>query len=166
MTSCSSTGPARENLGLAPSLGVLLVRLVLGCIFIYYGGQHGFGLFGGHGIHLFADTYKFNHFPVLPALVWAWMSAGVEFFGGMLLIIGALSRLICIPLLIDMFVALWLQRAGGFGSYDFNLALLAMLSLVLLAGPGMIAVDALLFRRCLWSCGPQPIQKSQNSSGR
>ena len=175
MTGCCSTvGKDQGNCMFASSLGMWLIRLALGVIFIYYGGQHLFGFFGGRGIHAFADSMftipplvpttpppahmpPASHMFLFPPLVWALLSACTEFFGGILLIVGLLSRLVSIPILIDMIVALWIYRAEGFGGYDFNLALIAMAAMVLLSGPGRISIDALLFRRGLWSHGPQPL---------
>ena len=174
MVCCFTTDKNAGNCGFATSLGLLLVRLALGAIFIYYGGQHLFGLFGGRGLHAFAKS-MFTVPPLLPTtpaaapiasgahtvlfspLVWAALSACTEFFGGILLLVGLLARVISIPIIVDMIVALWIYRAEGFGGYDFNVALIAMAALVLLAGPGMISLDRLVFRRGLWSYGPQPV---------
>lgn len=137
------------------SLGILLIRLVLGAVFIYYGGQHLFGFFGGRGLHQFAVQIKTDGFPILPPAVWGAISGGTEFFGGILLLAGLFSRLVAVLLIIDQIAALWVMRHEGFGGVDFNLALIAMLALVLLAGAGMIALDAMMFRGA--ARGPQPL---------
>lgn len=136
------------------SLGILLIRLVLGAVFIYYGGQHLFGLFGGRGLHQFALQIKTDGFPILPPTVWAAISGGTEFFGGILLVAGLFSRVVAIPIIIDQIFALWVMRREGFGGVDFNLALIAMLALVMLAGAGMMSLDAMMFRQGARGPGP------------
>ncbi len=146
MASCASTdGKSREAEHLT-SLGILLVRVVLGIIFIYYAGQHAFGWFGGRGIGAFANTLAHDHFSILSPLVWAWMSAIAELVGASLIIIGLVSRLAALLMILDMFGVLWAHWAEGFGGTDFNIALIAMAGLVLIAGPGQIAVDYMI--RC------------------
>ena len=82
--------------------------------------------------------------------------AGLEFTAGILLILGLASRLICVPLSINMLVAYW------FGDHDALLAffkdpgtfyaaapytfLFAAL-LILIFGPGKFSLDALIRRR-------------------
>ncbi len=137
------------------SLGILLIRLVLGAVFIYYGGQHLFGFFDGRGLHQFTVQIKTDGFPILPPAVWAAISGGTEFFGGILLLAGLFSRIVTVPIIIDQIVALWVMHREGFGGVDFNLALIAMLAMVLLAGSGMMSLDALIFRSA--APGPRPL---------
>lgn len=126
--------------------GLLLLRLVLGVIFIAHGLQKilvdtipGVAAgFGGMGIPA----------PEVAAVV----VAGVEVVGGALLIVGLGTRIVAVLLTIAMAVALVLVHlsAGFFaadGGYEYVL-LLAVASLALaLTGPGRLAVDALIARR-------------------
>ncbi len=137
---------------LASGLGTLIVRVMMAIIFIYYGGQHLFGLFGGHGIHSFSNMLASDHFPVLPAIVWAYISGITEFFGGILIILGLFSRIVSIFLILDLTGIIWASHAGGFGSYDFQLALMAIAASILIAGPGKLSVDASMCRGC---CGKE-----------
>ena len=41
--------------------------------------------------------------------------------------------------------------------YGYNLALIAMSVALVLSGAGLISLDALIFKRSLWSRGPQPL---------
>src|SRR5271170_3047377 len=148
-TCCATPGKC----WIANALGVLLVRIVMGIIFIYYGGQHCFGLFGGRGIEAFSELGALKHLPILPPMAWAWISGGVEFFGGILLIIGLVSRIVSILLIVDMIVAMWFYHAGGFGTIDFNLALVAMAGLIVISGPGMISVDTMICPWCKTAAG-------------
>jgi putative oxidoreductase len=155
MSTTSKSCCSAQSAAFSASLGIFLIRLALAAVFIYYGGQHLFGFFHGRGLHQFTEQIKTDGFPILPPVLWAGLSGIAEFFGGILLLIGLASRLAAIPIIIDMLAAMWVYRNGGFGSIDFNMALIAMAALVLLAGPGMISLDAVLFRG--GARGPQPI---------
>jgi len=156
------------NDSFAISLALLLIRLVLGWTFIYHGSQKLFGAFGGiGGLGAVEGMKAFSGYlqdmPVLPPLVWGYMAACGEFFGGVSILLGLLARLGAIPILVTMSVAIWkMTGKSGFSNplgYEFNLALIAMAAAVLIAGPGLISIDALLFKRSLWSRGPQPLSQ-------
>jgi putative oxidoreductase len=86
----------------------------------------------------------------------AWFVAGLEFGGGLLLVLGLGSRLIALPLVVDMLVAyIAADREALFSilsdpdkftaasPYTFLIASL----LVLIFGPGKVSVDAFLSLR-------------------
>jgi putative oxidoreductase len=89
----------------------------------------------------------------------AWFVSGLEFGGGLLLILGFGSRLIALPLAIDMIVAYIAadrealfsiisnpDKFTGAAPFTFLVASLIVLSL----GPGKVSLDALLTGR-VWS---------------
>jgi putative oxidoreductase len=87
----------------------------------------------------------------------AYAAAGVEFFGGILLVLGLLSRLVSIPLAFTMIVAYATAHYDGLISaiYDpsifvaqgpFNFLLASLL--VLAFGPGKFSLDYLLGIEC------------------
>ncbi len=144
---------------------MLLIRLVLGWIFIYAGAGKAFGAFGGMGIEVVKGFVGQIMPAFLPASVWAYMLAYGELIGGITVFFGLLARLGSIPIIISMLVAIF-TATGKMGfmpptgnGYAFNLALLAMGAAVLIAGPGLISVDAFIFRRGLWARGPQPLSE-------
>ena len=132
------------------SIGLLLVRIMLAVTFIYHGGQKLFGWFGGHGMSGFEKFIGMMHLPLLPTPAWAYMAAISECIGGMALLPGFLSRFWALALVIDMFVAIYVRRGAGVTGTELEQALLTLSAMVVLAGPGIISVDALLFRRPLW----------------
>lgn len=155
--------PGQGNNSFAISLALLLIRVALAWVFIYHGSQKVFGAFGGHGIEGLAQMLEKQQLPLLPPIVWAWMAALGEFLGGVFIGVGLLSRLASIPLIVTMLVAIaTVHGKNGFGSqgggYEYNIVLLAMAGAILLAGPGLLSIDAFLFRKGLFSRGPQPLE--------
>jgi putative oxidoreductase len=159
----------------ANSLALLAIRLVLGWIFIFAGSQKLFGAFGGIGMDTWIKVMSSDamRMPVLPPVAWAYISAGGEFCGGVAVLLGVLTRLGALPLIVTMCVAI-AKAVGpnGFGGkpsaidpgavqpgYAYNLALIAMSVALVLAGGGLISIDALIFKRGLWSRGPQPLDQ-------
>jgi putative oxidoreductase len=180
--SAAPLGPAGRvgNTAFATSLAILILRLVLGWTFVFHGSQKLFGAFGGHGIEGFAQGLANMGLPgFLPPTAWAYLAAGGEFLGGLAVLLGLLARLGTIPIIVSMLVAIAkVHGVNGFGGwtemvqdkmdksymvvhvgYEFNLALIAMCLVVLIAGPGLVSLDALIFKRGLWARGPQPLSE-------
>ena len=82
--------------------GLLVMRCMLGAIFIFHGGQKLFGWWGGPGLPGFAGWLQQLGIP-FPA--YAAVLAGVaEFFGGCLLVLGVWMRPAVVPLIATMCV--------------------------------------------------------------
>ena len=168
MTPDLATPSARQgNSAFATSLALLLIRLVLGWIFIYHGSQKLFGCFTPDGkpvVTLLAQGLAANPLPLFAPLVWAYIAAIGEFVGGLTVFLGLLARLGSLPILVTMWVAIaTVHGKNGFGmqtgGYEYNLALIAMAGAILIAGPGLVSADAYIFRRGFWARGPQPLQE-------
>jgi putative oxidoreductase len=151
----------------ANSLALLILRLALGWTFIYHGSQKLFGAFDGIGMSTWIKAMEGMHMPLLPPTAWAYVSAGGEFFGGVLVFLGLLTRLGALPIIASMCVAIAKVHGKiGFSSsppslpgYELNIALIAVSVALVLAGGGLISLDALLFKRGLWARGPQPLDQ-------
>jgi len=86
--------------------------------------------------------------------------AGLEFFGGILLILGLGSRVVALLLSVNMLVAYWtadrdalmsfFSDPGKFYAADPYTFLFASL-LVLIFGAGFFSVDRILARRCMFA---------------
>ena len=126
----------------AVAWALLAARLVVGVIFMAHGAQKLFGAFGGPGL---AGAVHFLG-PVLGYLVTV-----DEFFGGLGLVVGVLSRFSAFWLIVDMIGAIVKVHArNGFflpHGFEYPLALIGLLLVVLLAGPGPFGLARWLPRR-------------------
>ena len=119
-------------------LALLVLRLVIGAIMI----AHGYGkVFGGFShVH---DMVQHIGFPGWTA----YLLAGTEFVGGILIIVGLLTRFVAVAMLIDMSVAIWkIHWHNGFkgpGGFEFPLAVAAIAFTLIFFGAGPIALDAI-----------------------
>jgi len=134
------------------NLGIFLLRLALGVVFLLHGSQKLFGAFGGGGIGGTAGF--FGSLGASPAMMWAVIVGVIEFFGGIALVLGILSRLAAIALAVDMVMAIALFNwSHGFftetprGGWEFDLVLLVALLGVALVGPGSVSLSSLLRAR-------------------
>jgi putative oxidoreductase len=123
-------------------LGVLALRLVLGAIMIAHGYPK---VFGG-----LQHTAAFVHSLGIPAWL-GYVSAFVEFGGGILLVAGFLTRCAALAVFIDMLVAIFAVHFKhgftGAGNYQLPLSLAAIAFALLLSGGGPISLDAVTGRR-------------------
>jgi putative oxidoreductase len=128
-------------------LGLLAIRLMVGWVFIFHGAQKLFGWFGGFGLEATAGFFAEKlHLPMPYASAVA--AASTEFFGGILLAIGLLTRLVCVPLFVTMMVASFVAHAGKFGlpeGMEYALTLGVVVFGLALIGPGRLSFDGLLF---------------------
>lgn len=126
------------------SFAPLALRLPLGVILIAHGAQKLFGWFGGYGLE---GTGKWMaSIGLEPGVLMALMAGSAEFFGGVFLLIGLLTRPAAAVTAITMLVAivtvhwdngLFLSNNG----YEFGLALLAAAVSLLFSGAGNLSVD-------------------------
>lgn len=127
-------------------IALLLVRGILGVVFIYHGSQKLFGWFGGGGFSATAEFMGSIGIP-LPALS-AFMAGSAEFFGGIVLLLGIGTRLAAIPMAFTMLVGIITVHNSAFGlqhnGMEYTLTLGVMLVALALTGPGRLTVGRLL----------------------
>lgn len=130
--------------GVNPDLGLTILRVVLGVIFIAHGAPKIFG-----GMEATAGFLGSLGIP-LP-IVAAWVVGLLEFFGGIALIAGFLVTPIALLLTTHMLIGIILVHAangfyvlgpGANGGVEFNLILAASLLMLVFGGPGLAAMDA------------------------
>ena len=137
----TTAAPAQGLVTLAPSVQAVL-RIGTGLLFMPHGAQKLFGLFGGMG-GSGASADLFSQMGLAGVL---------EFFGGLLLVVGLLTRPVAVVLTLLMIAAYVIAHAPQGGVPVLNggeLALLYALIFAYLAaaGPGKWSLDARLLPR-------------------
>src|SRR6476659_4613114 len=133
----------------AVNVSLLVVRLIVGVIFAAHGAQKLFGAFGGPGLAAMVQPPPNGMGPLgYPVTIG-------EFFGGLGLIIGFLTRFSAASLIVIMLGAIAMVHGkNGFfmsnGGFEYDLALIGLLFPTLIAGPGRFSIG-----RCL------PLPKSR-----
>ncbi len=129
------------------SVAALALRVPVGIIFAAHGAQKLFGWFGGYGLTGTAGWLE--SIGLAPGLLMALLAGGAEFFGGLALILGLLTRPAAFSLSIAMVVAIFsVHFSNGFfisnNGYEYALALLAASLSLLASGGGKAAIDSWL----------------------
>ena len=132
------------------SLTSMPLRLIAGVIFSAHGAQKLFAWFGGYGLD--GTGQWMDSIGLSPGFIMALLAGSAEFFGGLLLIVGFLTRPTSFVLAITMIVAIFSVHInnGLFMSnngYEFGLALLAITLALLVQGAGRYSVDSILFQK-------------------
>jgi putative oxidoreductase len=129
-----------------------LVRLALGIVMFPHGCQKMLGWFGGAGFT--ATMAGFGH--RFGALL-AFLAISAEFFGGLGLILGFLSRIAAFGVLCNMAVAIATSnyRFGFFANWggkqkgegiEYHILAIAMALAVIIGGGGAFSIDGLIVR--------------------
>ena len=129
--------PQRVNAALA------ILRIVVGAIFIAHGAQKLF-VFGLGGV-----VGAFGQMGVpLPGVIGPAI-AFLEFFGGIALVLGLVTRPVALLIAFDMLGAIALVKInkGLVGGYEFELSLLGSALVLALAGAGEYSLDRMLAAR-------------------
>ncbi|UUA71852.1 DoxX family protein [Cellvibrio sp. QJXJ] len=129
------------------SFSALALRLPLGIIFAAHGAQKLFGWFGGYGLQ--GTGQWMESIGLGPGVLMAALSGSAEFFGGLALILGLLTRPAALVLAVTMLVAIFtVHFSNGLfmsnNGYEFGLALLAGAVSLLISGGGRASIDRLL----------------------
>lgn len=132
------------------SLSALPLRLIAGIIFVAHGAQKLFGLFGGYGLE--GTGQWMESIGLTPGYLMALTAGSAEFFGGILLLIGFLTRPTSFVLAITMIVAIFTVHIdnGLFmatNGYEFALALFAILISLIFSGAGKLSLDNEIAKR-------------------
>ena len=127
-----------------PALGLLFIRLVFGLALVF------------HGLSKIQNPFHWmDRMPAPAPGILQGLAALSEFGGGLALIVGLLTPLACLGILSTMivaFVKVHLPAGNAFvanGAASFEtVAFFAVIALALIiAGPGALSLDALLFGR-------------------
>ena len=130
----------KENL---VNLSMLLVRLLIGSVFIAHGAQKLFGMFNGIGLEGTARIVEGLGFsvPYITAGIWG----GIEFVGGVFLILGILVKFSSAAIALTLLVRMWkINLMYGFfihdGGVEYNILVIAACIPLMLIGGGAWSV--------------------------
>jgi putative oxidoreductase len=131
-----------------------LIRITLGVVFFAHGSQKLLGWFGGPGLK---ETMRTMHeFLGLPTPL-ALLAVVAEFFGGLGLMAGLLSRIAAVGIGVIMLVAIfmvhgrnglflnWLGDRKGHG-YEYHVLAIALAAEIVVRGSGAASLDRLVYR--------------------
>ncbi|QDL93987.1 DoxX family protein (plasmid) [Paroceanicella profunda] len=155
MTTIQTDAPARPIIpplgrvwaALAP-LSPLIVRVTTGLLLMPHGAGKLFGLFGGYGI---AGTGQwFDSIGFTPGWIFALGVGLLEFFGGLMLVLGLLTRPVAAAVVGFMAVAITIHLPNGYAwnaaGFEMPLFWGLMALSVMLRGGGAWSLDRLLGR--------------------
>ena len=139
-------------------IGLLLLRVVVGLTLLFYGSQKMFGVFGGQG---YGATVHWMHTQLSVPNWLAHVAIFAEFFGGLGLIVGALTPVAALGVACTMAVATYTNVrvpgtlanifTGSPGSDPshlfFPLTLFSASIAIMMLGPGNMSADKRLFRK-------------------
>ena len=91
----------------------LALRLPLGIIFAAHGAQKLFGWFGGYGLQ--GTGQWMASIGLEPGVLMAALAGSAEFFGGVFLLLGLLTRASALVLAVTMLVAIFSVHIGNTG---------------------------------------------------
>ncbi|MEW6996125.1 DoxX family protein [Colwelliaceae bacterium BS250] len=131
------------------SFSALPLRLIAGVVFAAHGAQKLFAWFGGYGLD--GTGQWMESIGIAPGYLMALMAGSAEFFGGLLLIAGFLTRPTSFVLAITMIVAILSVHIGNGmfmsnNGYEFGLSLLAITLALFIQGGGKHSIDNNVYR--------------------
>jgi len=121
-----------------------ILRVPVGLILAAHGAQKLFGWFGGNGL---AGTAQWlSSMGIEPGYLMALLAGGAEFFGGLALVIGLLTRPAALVAAFTMLVAIFSVHIGNGlfaadGGYEYALTLFVALIALAIQGGGYLSVD-------------------------
>jgi len=130
----------------------VILRSVLGAVFFAHGAQKMLVWFGGYGFT--ATMGYFTGTAHIPA-VFAFLAIAAEFFGGLGLMFGFLTRIAAFGISVNMLVAIaavhssfgffmnWSGAQKGEG-FEYHLLVLAMTAFLMIRGAGAFSLDRAL----------------------
>jgi len=129
-------------------LGALLIRGVVGPLFVGHGTQKLFGWFGGHGLEGTAGF--FEKLGLRPGERHAKTAGAGETIGGLLLTLGMFTPVAAATIIGTMVTAIRKVHAQNGpwstnGGYEYNVVLIAAMAALTESGAGPLSVDDALF---------------------
>src|SRR5580700_6239979 len=134
------------------SKATAILRLVLGIVFFAHGAQKLLGWFGGPGFS--GSMGMFTGYLHIPGPL-AFLAIAAEFFGGLGLILGFLTRIAAFGIAVNMVVAVIMVHSGnGFfmnwtgtqkgEGFEYHLLALAITAFLMIRGAGAFSLDRVI----------------------
>lgn len=125
----------------------LILRVPVGLTLAAHGAQKLFGWFGGYGLE--GTGQWMASIGLEPGYLMALLAGGAEFFGGLALVLGLLTRPAALVTAFAMLIAIFAVHIGNglFMSndgYEYALTLLAVTLALAVQGGGRFAMDKVL----------------------
>jgi putative oxidoreductase len=141
----------KRLMGTSNDVSFTVLRLILGVVFFAHGAQKMLGWFGGFGFH--GTMGAFTQMGMPAAL--AFLIICTEFFGGLGLVVGLLTRIAALGItglmigaifmvhLANGFFMNWMGTQKGEG-FEYHLLVIAMAVVLVLRGAGAFSLDRAL----------------------
>jgi putative oxidoreductase len=141
---------AKTLFGSGAGYAALVLRVPIGLILAAHGAQKLFGWFGGYGLE--GTGQWMASIGLAPGYLMALLAGSAEFFGGLALVAGLLTRPAALVSAFTMLVAIFGVHAGNGlfmanNGYEYALTLFAATLALAIQGAGRLALDSLLLAR-------------------
>ena len=128
----------------------LILRIPVGLTLAAHGAQKLFGWFGGYGLE--GTGQWMASIGLEPGYLMALLAGGAEFFGGLALVLGLLTRPAAVVTAFAMLVAIFAVHIGNGlfmanNGYEYALTLFAVTLALAFQGGGRFAMDKMLQER-------------------
>jgi putative oxidoreductase len=132
------------------SIANLALRLPVGIILAAHGSQKLFGTFGGYGLE--GTGQWMESIGLAPGFLMALLAGSAEFFGGIALILGLLTRPAAVVSAFTMIIAIvTVHGSNGLfmsnNGYEFALSLLAITVALAIQGGGKYSIDSTIAKK-------------------
>jgi putative oxidoreductase len=136
-----------------PDVVPLIVRVVVGVLFFAHGAQKMLGWWGGPGFSTMMHAFEGQGIPA-PL---AFLAIAAEFFGGIGMILGFLTRIAAFGITVNMIVAIftvhlrnglfmnWTREQKGEG-FEYHLLVIAITVSIMLVGAGAFSIDGMIYK--------------------
>ncbi|MDG0809933.1 DoxX family protein [Cohnella rhizosphaerae] len=126
--------------------GLLIIRIVVGLLFVGHGAQKLFGMFGGYGPK--GTGGWMESVGIKPGVAMAVIAGLMEFLGGALFTVGLFTPIAGVLIALAMIGAIKVHAPNGVWStangYEYPLVMLAIAIGVAFAGAGAYSLDSAL----------------------
>jgi putative oxidoreductase len=131
-------------------VSALILRVPIGLILAAHGAQKLFAWFGGYGLE--GTGQWMDSIGMTPGYLMALLAGSAEFFGGIALVLGLLTRPAAVVSAFTMLVAIFAVHIGNGlfmanNGYEYALTLFVVLIALTIQGGGRLSLDNYIFEK-------------------